>query len=291
MKFGMFLKQLASFRVWLAIVFAVVIMLGLPSKSQANEIMRDRCSADVIFVPKYEDAPYIDTDGTATGRKWAFPVGSILLTRTNNNSLEWSEPFTVQTDGSGRIRWWCSSSTGNWLDPGTWRIDGGQIGAKCGDSGCVPTADLTIVPQSWGDWTAERSRCDNRSNRIRARLGSNRLLQIECLDPNTNTSKSRLTVSNCSYGPATCIQGFVWREARGGDTVCVLPSTRQQTQNDNALAASRRSPNGGAYGSDTCRQGYVWREAFSGDTVCVPPATRQQTAFDNRRSAFRLACR
>lgn len=136
-----------------------------------------------------------------------------------------------------------------------------------------------------------RSRCDNRSRNIRARLGANRLLEIECLDPNTNTSTSRITISNCSYGPETCIQGFVWREANQSDRVCVLPNIRQQTRNDNASAISRRSPNGGAYGPDTCLQEYVWRDAFPGDHTCVTPATRQQAAFDNRRKTARVACR
>ena len=78
-----------------------------------------------------------------------------------------------------------------------------------------------------------------------------------------------------------CKQGYVWREARPSDRVCVTPAVRTQTRADNAAAASRRQPGGGAYGPDTCRQGYVWREAFYNDHVCVVPARRTQARQDN----------
>ena len=89
------------------------------------------------------------------------------------------------------------------------------------------------------------------------------------------------------YGPDTCIQGFVWREARSGDTVCVTPDIRSATAAQNASAAQNREPNGGAYGPDTCKQGFVWREAFDGDTVCVTPDVRQQAHNDNAAAASR----
>jgi hypothetical protein len=95
------------------------------------------------------------------------------------------------------------------------------------------------------------------------------------------------TRSELHHGPDTCKNGFVWREARPGDHVCVTPQTRSQTAADNRMAASRRSPNGGPYGPDTCKQGYVWREAFPGDLVCVPPQTRAQAAEDNSLAASR----
>jgi hypothetical protein len=47
----------------------------------------------------------------------------------------------------------------------------------------------------------------------------------------------------CRHCPDTCKQGFVWREAFGGDTVCVTPAVRQQAANDNAAAASRKQAN------------------------------------------------
>jgi hypothetical protein len=81
-----------------------------------------------------------------------------------------------------------------------------------------------------------------------------------------------------------CEPGFVWRRANGSDRVCVTPEIRAQTQEENRLAASRRSPTGGAYGPNTCLQGYVWREAFPGDAVCVPPPSRDQARRDNARN-------
>ena len=45
------------------------------------------------------------------------------------------------------------------------------------------------------------------------------------------------------FGPDTCRQGWVWREAVPGDHVCVTPQTRSQAWADNAQAASRVAPN------------------------------------------------
>ena len=95
---------------------------------------------------------------------------------------------------------------------------------------------------------------------------------------------------DCTYGPDTCTQGFVWREASQNDHVCVTPQEREKTSLDNTLADQRRDPNGGVYGPDTCLQGFVWRDAFSGDHVCVTPETRAQAAQDNQNADTRKAC-
>ncbi|HZX68936.1 MAG TPA: hypothetical protein VFE70_08625 [Candidatus Elarobacter sp.] len=93
-------------------------------------------------------------------------------------------------------------------------------------------------------------------------------------------------VSNSAPAPAgTCVTGFVWRNARPSDHVCVTTSVRIETAADNAAAASRRvSPP-----DPTCIQGYVWREAFVGDTVCVRPVTRDQIRADNSAAPGRIA--
>jgi len=92
------------------------------------------------------------------------------------------------------------------------------------------------------------------------------------------------------YGPDTCAEGYVWREACGpNDHVCVTPDTRSQSQQDNRRANSRRQRGGGAYGPDTCLQGFVWREACGAeDHVCVSPSTRARAADDNRHAGERL---
>lgn len=107
----------------------------------------------------------------------------------------------------------------------------------------------------------------------------------------TSSVRQPLTgARDCSSGPGTCIQGFVWREAAPHDHVCVTPQVRQQAQSDNTQAGARRSPVGGDSGPDTCLSGFVWREAFSGDHVCVTPQTREQASQDNRWSQVRSAC-
>ena len=91
-----------------------------------------------------------------------------------------------------------------------------------------------------------------------------------------------------AYGPDTCKQGYVWREAIPSDHVCVLPAMRSLVQTENKRAWKLRDPNG-RYGSDSCKQGYVWREAFTGDRVCVTPQRRTQTQRQNAVAARRVA--
>ncbi|MCZ0728762.1 hypothetical protein [Mycolicibacterium iranicum] len=86
------------------------------------------------------------------------------------------------------------------------------------------------------------------------------------------------------YGPDTCISGYVWREARGGDNVCVTPNIRDAVAQQNANPGAHKDPNAGS-GPQGCASGFVWREAFDGDTICVTPAFRQQM-WDANAAAF-----
>jgi len=92
---------------------------------------------------------------------------------------------------------------------------------------------------------------------------------------------------NGPYGPDTCLNGYVWRDAFDGDHVCVTPQQRTQTAYDNGQAPYRVNPNGGPYGPDTCRNGYVWRDAFANDHVCVTPQQHTQAADDNSQAPYR----
>src|SRR5215471_8242573 len=51
------------------------------------------------------------------------------------------------------------------------------------------------------------------------------------------------------YGPNTCIQGYVWRQAAQTDLVCVTPEIRAQTARDNAEAGSRVANSGAPRGA------------------------------------------
>lgn len=88
--------------------------------------------------------------------------------------------------------------------------------------------------------------------------------------------------------PPTCVSGFVWREARAGDTICVTPQTRDMTRDENQRALERRLGTIGPYGPATCKSGFVWREAFDGDLVCVPPERRDQAWADNAAQGQRV---
>lgn len=88
--------------------------------------------------------------------------------------------------------------------------------------------------------------------------------------------------------PDTCVSGFVWREARSGDTVRVTPDMRATIAQQNGNAGANKDPSAGS-GPESCSQGYVWREAFNGDTICVTPDFRAQVLADNAAAASRKA--
>ncbi|WP_416067330.1 LGFP repeat-containing protein [Rhizobium sp. ZK1] len=81
-------------------------------------------------------------------------------------------------------------------------------------------------------------------------------------------------------GSETCLQGYVWRDSRPGDTVCVTPQSRVVAAAENAKAAFRREP-GPRDGVYWCLPGFVWREAYDGDTTCVPPHARDRARTEN----------
>jgi hypothetical protein len=144
------------------------------AQSFAVETMTDRCSNTVVFPRSYDGRP--DSPN------------AILLERYPDGSTSWTPPFEVETSSSGHIRWFCKSTRGNLFDPGTWRIDSLELGTSCEiyadftPEKCKTDVDVSFGSSVWNDtWTPERSRCDDRSKRIRARLGPDRLLQIECL--------------------------------------------------------------------------------------------------------------
>ena len=91
-------------------------------------------------------------------------------------------PFVVKTSGAGRIRWYCrSESSWAFMDPGAWTFSDKATRLWCADKSekyCIKIPDGTSAVDGW---FPERSRCDTRTNRVRARLGPNRRLEIECL--------------------------------------------------------------------------------------------------------------
>ena len=91
-----------------------------------------------------------------------------------------------------------------------------------------------------------------------------------------------------AYGPASCRQGFVWRGAFTGDSVCVPPARSTQVQIENAAAGSHRAGSG-ASGPDTCKNGFVWREARPSDLVCVTIQSRAQVKLENDTAWDRVA--
>ena len=83
----------------------------------------------------------------------------------------------------------------------------------------------------------------------------------------------------------SCKDGYVFRLAIPSDKVCVLPTSKTQSDADNAAADSRKIIS--IYGPNACVEGYVWRVANPSDYVCVTVAVRSQTAADNAAAASR----
>jgi hypothetical protein len=102
-------------------------------------------------------------------------------------------------------------------------------------------------------------------------------IRVLGIDPASGTAQVQIT----SGIAERCLHGWVWREARPGDLVCVTGDVRSETRQENALAASRVQPGGGPSGPDTCRPGFVWREAYPDDHVCVTGRSRTQARSDN----------
>jgi hypothetical protein len=92
-----------------------------------------------------------------------------------------------------------------------------------------------------------------------------------------------------AIAPDQCKAGYVWREARPSDHICVTEETRSRTALENSRVNEFKNPVGGPYGADTCRDGYVWRDTFEGDHVCVSPESRSLAAADNSQATVRLA--
>ncbi|MDQ1245823.1 MAG: hypothetical protein QG597_190 [Actinomycetota bacterium] len=84
------------------------------------------------------------------------------------------------------------------------------------------------------------------------------------------------------YGPDTCLQGWVWRDAVPNDHVCVIPSVRSLHADYNRRATALHLP-----GSDQCRPHYTWRLVQPADHVCVDSRTRRQVLADNSQASAR----
>jgi hypothetical protein len=193
--------------------FIVCAFFGLANFAGAGEIMTDRCSADVSFPSTY-NGPAI---GANSGQ-----APAIIISRANSDSTHWTSAIRQAIDSDGHIRWWCHSTTGNWADPGTWVVDGAGATYSCGDSGgndCKLSPNVSVHPSDSAGWTAERSRCSNHSSVFRARLGPDRLLQIECLDENTAVAQHKLV----SAPPVPTVRAAdvrfaaIWAKGPAGD--------------------------------------------------------------------------
>jgi hypothetical protein len=82
---------------------------------------------------------------------------------------------------------------------------------------------------------------------------------------------------------AACKSGFVYRDLRNGDGICVTPAERAEGKQQNAAGANTRKADG------LCRDGYVYRDAWNGDGVCVTPFERGKAKQQNAMHGSRVA--
>lgn len=225
-----------------AAVLAAMTITVPASQAEAGEVMTDRCSSRVsIPVMGYDAKP--DT------------AGAVLLVPPASGYSAWTSPFTVKLSRENRVRWWCNSTKGNWLDPGTYRFSfdvpeglrcAAQIGGQILGGNDVRPEDLRCISDfvqikpgasAYDGWTPERSRCSNGSNRLRARMGPNRLLQIECLGKVAGTVEPLKTALK-SFVPArrtqTACQRNVARHKAGNSLLPIINWYDAQRQ-DTAL--------------------------------------------------------
>jgi hypothetical protein len=162
-----------------------VLAATLSTNAMARETLKDRCGKEVSIPMSYDGKP---------GQE-----GAIVLQRPADGGwTSWSEPFTVELSPEGRVRWWCHSETGNFALSGVYKLSGafckalgvlieakteGPQGTSEATGGlCKKGADAWLLnPQTSQGWTAERSRCDDHSTKLRARVGPGRRLEMECL--------------------------------------------------------------------------------------------------------------
>jgi hypothetical protein len=116
-------------------------------------------------------------------------------------------------------------------------------------------------------------------NRDPVQAVSNAMASIRVTGPGTVTITSAMAEA--------CIAGYVWRMANSADHVCVTPTVRDLTQQDNAQQPARHNPSG-PYGPESCVFGMVWRDAFPNDHACVTIAMHEGALQDNRLASTRL---
>lgn len=120
--------------------------------------------------------------------------------------------------------------------------------------------------------------------RILPELGNDKISSLKCISitPSLRAPLDpRPAFKPLPFGPDTCKQGYVWREAYPNDHVCVTPVSREQAKADNAQRTSRMASPHAKSDNDSCVMGYVWREANASDHVCVTGDIRERTKQEN----------
>ena len=96
----------------------------------------------------------------------------------------------------------------------------------------------------WGDGQQQTLTGNTAAHTYTSPCSCTAKLTVTAADGRTVSSKVTVTVAALAYGPDTCLQGYVWREAySSSDHVCVTGDVRSQAADDNAHAAERLERN------------------------------------------------
>jgi hypothetical protein len=161
-----------SKKLFMFVVLGTATLSLIPQlPSLAGETLKDKCSAAVSIPQNFDGNPGAQ--------------GAIVLVRQPGKEwTDWSQPFVVQLGSKGHVRWWCNSTIGNGILKSVNTVTPQLCEeAKEGLGGmCKKVADRWVPdPVTSEGWTREQSRCGDRSNKFRARLGPSRKLEMECL--------------------------------------------------------------------------------------------------------------
>lgn len=116
-------------------------------------------------------------------------------------------------------------------------------------------------------------------------LGAGFLLAVSALTAPPFGPAGADATDAAGAAPATeCPRGFVPRDARPGDRLCVGLVSHDRVQRENRLAAQRVDP-AAAAGAPRCLAPYVERGAVPGDDVCVTAAARRWVRIENTGAA------
>jgi hypothetical protein len=172
---------------------------------------------------------------------------------------------------------------------------------------CCESCSATGCNSSTGECNACRpneASCPNSTTLRKCRADGSRTDDMPCLPAQTNetgTCAGNRCDSVCNaepgkscgdgkcwrleYGCQECQNGFIWRDLRPGDQICVTGEEVQTLRRQEREHPMFVEPDPALrfFGPNTCIQNWVWRDAVAGDEICVTGPERDEAARQRTR--------